>query len=458
MRLKTAVITILLILFMLLVLGLAFLNGPLLGEKFNFYGYKVALGWILAASLTVGFVFFGVWLALSGLAQLSKRWIAGFRQKNERAAETAYFKGLDAVLGGRSLEAIGHFRRALEAQAGYMPALLKLGDALRTGGKAEEAVEWRLKSLNRNPKDIATLYALAEDYVVLENHEEAKKTLLSILHLQPRRALKALRMLRTIYIREANWRKAMDVQKNIERARVFEEERASDQPFTPGILYQIGVDLLRQGKTREAIARLEKIRKKYPSFRATYTKLAKAYLSDGKEDEAINVLLDGYRANTSPGCLLAMEQHYIDKDDPEGAIGHYRVLIASTDRKILPKFLLGRFFYHLELLDRAQELFKEVEGSIQESGLLQYYIGRIRQRRGKMDEACNHYRKVIRILNPFELNYRCSYCGDLAPEWEDYCEVCMRWDTYFPTFRDELMQEIQEPRPVFYQEIQWKDQ
>lgn len=456
MRLKTAIIIGFLLFLLILLVAVVSLNGPLLQLPFNLFGIHVPTAWVLALALLIGFLSFAVWLAGSGIANVARRWLKDLQQQSERVAEEHYLKGLDAILGSRPLEAVNHFQHALEAQANYLPALLKLGDALRTVGRSQDAVTWHRAALNEHPEDVPTLYALTEDSLALRDHEEAKKYLWEILRIQPRRALKALRILRDLYIQEGNWRKALEIQERIGDARVLDEERAEDAPFTAGILYQIGADLVGNEKYGEAVDQLEKVRKKYPSFIATYLKLAEAYLREGREQDAVNAFLEGYRRNTSPTCLLAMEQFHLEKGDPEGAIRQYQALIATTDRKVIPKFLLGRLYYRLEVLDRAEAILTEIEGTIRQSGLLQYYLGRIRERRGDAPKACLHYREVIRILNPFELNYSCGSCGEIAPSWRDYCPRCLRWDTYVPNFRDDLLQEIQEPSPVFYQEIQWK--
>jgi lipopolysaccharide biosynthesis regulator YciM len=431
------------------------LNGSILQTPFNFFGIRIPTAWVMTLALLAGFLSFGLWLAVSGITQVVTRWLRDLRQQNERVAEEHYLKGLDAILGSRPLEAINHFQHALDAQAGYLPALLKLGDALRAAGRPEEALARHREALNEHPDDIPTLYALTEDYLALRDHEETKKHLWEILRLQPKRALKALRILRTLYIQEANWRKALEIQDRIADARVLEEERAEDAPYTPGVLYQIGVDLLAQEKYSDAIAHLEKLRKNHPNFISAYLKLAEAYLRDGREEAAVEVYLDGYRRITSVTCLMAMEQFFMDRGDPESAVRHYQALIATTDRKVIPKFLLGRLYYRLEVLDRAEPLFREIEGSIRQSGLLQYYLGRIRERRGDSAMACGNYREVIKALNPFELNYRCGTCGDLSPSWKAFCSRCQKWDCYVPSFKDELLQEIQEPSPVFYQDLQW---
>ncbi len=455
MRFKTAVVTGFLILLLVAVVILVALNGAVLKAPFNFFGIQVPTAWILALALLAGFLSFALWLAVSGITQVVTRWFRDLRQQNERVAEEHYLKGLDAVLGDRPLEAINHFQHALDAQGEYMPALLKLGDALRTTGRPQDALVRHRAALNQHPDDVPTLYAISEDYLALRDHEEAKKYLWEILRLQPKRALKALRVLRNLYILEANWRKALEIQERIGDARVLEEERVQDAPFTPGILYQIGVEMIQQEKYGDAISHLEKARKKYPAFIPAYLKLAEAYLLAGQEQEAVEVYLDGYRKVTSVTCLLAMEQLFLEKGDPESAVRHYQALIASTDRKVIPKFLLGRFYYRLEVLDRAEATFHEIEGSISQSGLLQFYLGRIRERRGDTQKACGHYRDVIKILNPFELNYRCTSCGEVSPSWKAFCGRCQRWDCFVPSFKDELLNEIQEPNPIFYQEIQW---
>ncbi len=450
MRLKTSIIVGFLTTVMVLTVLLVSLNQEVLLSNFDLFGWKIRTFWAFAMTLLVGFVTFIVWFAASGISQLGNRWLQKLQLRGERHAEEAYLKGLDAVLGGRHLEGIAQFQKALEAYQSYLPALLKLGDSYRSIGKISEAVECHLAALEKRPQDLPTLYTLLEDYLAQENHEEAKKVIQDILRIQPRRALKALRTLRDLYIQEGNWRNALEIQEKILEARVLEEERADDAPYTQGILYQIGIDLLDQEKYRDAISQLEKVRKKYPAFIPTYLTLAEAYLLDGKEKGAVDTWMEGYRKAGAPECLLAMERMLRKKGAPEEAVRQYQGLIATTDRKVIPKFLLGRLYYRLELLEQADAIFRDIEGTIKDSGLLRYYLGRIRERVGELDQACGHYRSMIRILNPFELLYECSSCCRESADWMGYCPSCRKWGTYHPNFRDELMQEIQGIRPLYY--------
>jgi len=106
------------------------------------------------------------------------------------------------MMQARPLEAIKHFRESILLNPHSVPAMIKLGDALREAGEVDEAIEWHKKSLLEDNKNITALYALATDYLRKENSEEAKKFLNEIISIQPKRALYALRLLRNIYIKE----------------------------------------------------------------------------------------------------------------------------------------------------------------------------------------------------------------------------------------------------------------
>lgn len=442
---------------MAVVVRVATANEEVLSHPFDFLGLRMSTSAAMAVALFSGFFVFGVWATGSGLARLADRWIQGLRKSGERDAEEKYLKGLDAVLGGRPLEAINHFQRSLEAQPDYLPALLKLGDALRKLGRLDEAIELHTRAQLQRPEDLPVLYALVDDYLAAGDHELAKRSLAAVLKVQPKRSLHAYRTLRELYIREGNWKKALEMQDRIAEARVQEEERAEDQSYTPGLLYAIGADLSAQEKHAEAATHLEKVLKKHPAFVPAYLKLAEVSLLLGREARAVEVYLEGYRRAGSTTCLLSMERLFVEKGLPEEAVARYQSVIATTDRKLLPKFLLALLYYRLEVLDKAEPLLREIEGGVRQSGIVQYYLGRIRERRGDAGRACSHYREVIRTIRPFELSFACSGCGGHHTQWKDFCDQCLKWGTWVPEFKDELMQEIQETSPVYYRsDINWE--
>ena len=207
MRLKTSVVIGFLLAVLVLVATVATQNRAALDTPFRLLGLVIPTSWALLLALLVGFLSFAVWLGASGLTQAIRRWLRRLRAFGERDAEDRYLKGLDAVLGGRPLEAVRHFQRALESKPDYVPALLKLGDSYRALGQLDKAADAHRHALAEHPEDLPTLYALAEDSLAAQAHDEAKKYLQEILRIQPRRALKALRTLRNLYIRDTNHRR-----------------------------------------------------------------------------------------------------------------------------------------------------------------------------------------------------------------------------------------------------------
>lgn len=81
----------------------------------------------------------------------------------ERSAETTwlatihYELGRVDVKGAREAAAVGHFRNALRAEPGFVPAALALGDALEAGGDHREAI----KTWERTAEQYPTLPVLA---------------------------------------------------------------------------------------------------------------------------------------------------------------------------------------------------------------------------------------------------------------------------------------------------------
>lgn len=141
---------------------------------------------------------------LQRLASRGRRLLPG--SPPEESAEAHHALGTAALAGGRTIEALGHFRSALRADRGFVPAALALGDALAGQGEAREALRvWeraaevapalpllaRLQrayldegrptrvlalyqsALARTPDDVALGVALGRAYLDLEMLEEA---------------------------------------------------------------------------------------------------------------------------------------------------------------------------------------------------------------------------------------------------------------------------------------------
>src|SRR5262249_25037553 len=105
------------------------------------------------------------WLEALGVEERLIGIVAGA----ERSVETTwlatihYELGRADVRGGRPASAIGHFKNALKAEPGFVPAALALGDALEAGGDAKEAIKTWERTAEQNPT-LAVLARLERVY------------------------------------------------------------------------------------------------------------------------------------------------------------------------------------------------------------------------------------------------------------------------------------------------------
>ena len=457
MRQRTALIFGVLFLFVIAIVRAAEENIELLKKPFSIFGIETTVAAALVLSLSTGFVVFSFITLTLGLGKIVSMWLAKFRERAAREAETKYLKGMDAVLGARPLEAIKHFKEAIALNPSSLPALIKLGDTLRSIGKIEEAISWHLKALVVNPRHLQALYAMVEDHVSKGSFEEGKKWLSEIISIQPRRALHALRLMRNIYIKEKNWQKAKEIQVKILKANVLEEERKADEEYSPAIDYQIFSSLLDRKRLDEAVLGLESIKKDYPAFMPSYIRLAEAYLLAGDEEGAIQNYRECYAKSGSIVPLLFMEKLLMEKGEPEKTIGEYESATSLMPKKVTPKFLLARLHLKLGSFQKAEALFTEIESLVSPTPTVEFHLAKINERREEYLRACSHYNEMRRLMKPMEMAYKCGSCGEESPSWRDYCGRCEKWSTFHTDIEEELNKEVSATEPAWYRESAWQE-
>jgi lipopolysaccharide biosynthesis regulator YciM len=457
MRQRTALIFGVLFLFVIAIVRAVEENVELLKQPFSIFGAKMNVATALVLSLSIGFLVFSFIVLTLGLGKILGIWLAKFKERAAREAETKYLKGMDAVLGARPLEAVKHFKEAIALNPHSLPALIKLGDTLRGIGKVDEAVSWHTKALTEDRKHLQALYAIVEDYVTKGNNEEGKRWLLEIISIQPKRALHALRLLRNLYIREQNWYKAKEVQGKILKANVLEEERKSDEEYSAAIDYQIFSSLLDRKRLDEAILGLVAIKKDFPSFLPAYVRLAEAYLLAGDEETALLNYRECYSKSGSIVPLLFMEKLLMEKGEPEKAMEEYESAISISPKKVLPKFLLARLYLKLGFFQKAESLFTEVESLSAPTPTIEFYLARINERREEYLRACSHYNEMKRLTKPMEMAFKCKSCGEESSIWTDYCGKCEKWSTYYADIEEEIKKEELPAEPAYYRESAWQE-
>ncbi len=449
MRQKTALIYGFLLLFVIIIVHSVEENLKLLSEPFFVFGRELRLSTALSIAIFSGFfVFFVIALAL-GIDRILFYFFEKLKERSKRESEQRYFKGIDAMMQARPLEAIKHFRESILLNSHSVPAMIKLGDALRESGEIDEAIDWHKKALLEENKNITALYALATDYLKKENSEEAKKFLNEIISIQPKRALYALRLLRNIYIKERNFFKAKEFQKKILKASVLKEEIKEDEIFTVSIDYEIYSLLLEQKRIDEAILGFESLKRNFPNFYPTYIKIAEALLLSDDEESAFSNLKEGFLNSGSIMPLLTMEKIFLEKGEPEKAIKEYENIISNNKINYIPRFLLARLLFKLGFFDESESILKDLEYELSHFYLLEYLLAKIYERRQEYAKACSHYSEMFRIFKPQEFVFVCE-CGEKSEHYKDFCEKCLKCGTYHSDLEEELNKAVILKEPAYY--------
>lgn len=414
-------------------------NRDVLERPFHLWG---------GADLSVGLTFLlflvaGIGITLlAGLTREASKMMEGWRRrKADRKAEDIeeeYSRGLAAVLESREDEALRHFAAVLSWDSRHFNTLLKLGDLLRHQDKHDEAIEYHRKAHHLKEHDTRPLYALVEDYEAKGDMDRARAVLGKIIGLK-KHSVSAWRKLRSLYMKEGAWEKALEAHHQVEkRSNAADPRDAADARFGIGIRYEIAGSMLAEGKAKESAAMLRKLLKDAPSFIPAHVRLGEALHQQGLEPDAVEAWHQGFEATGSPIFLTTLEEYHLQQMQPLAAIEALKRCIARTSKDTLSRFYLGKLYFRLEMLDDALSTLQALGGRASYAPTLHYLLGRIHERRKNHRDAASEYRKVIKELELVQLEYICRGCRRTAVEWSDRCGHCGEWNTVEVNFREEI--------------------
>ena len=171
----------------------------------------------------------------------------------------------------------------------------------------------------------------------------------------------------------------------------------------------------------------------------------------GQDAEAQQTWYRGFEITGSPIILRTLEEHFLQREEPMGAIEALKRCIAQSRPDTLSRFYLGKLYFRLEMLDDALAVLTSLEGRATYAPTLHYLLGRIHERRGNHREATAEYRAVIKEMDLVQLDYRCRACSEILMEWAHRCPSCAEWNSVEVNFREELsLEELGlAPAPIY---------
>ena len=365
------------------------------------------------------------------------------RRSRRGARETdslnrAFQRGVDAQTDGQWGKAVEELEAVLQGRPNDFGALLRHGLCLRQAGRPQEALEVHRRAAVLFPQSVALLYQLALDYEALGDAEVAEELYNRIAREHPQTSLQVLSRRRDRALDGERWRSAAALQRQIED--LFGENAAtgtSHDRFRLGLRYQQGVRRLEEDRGDEAAEIFQDLLGDEPRFIPAAIMLGEAKLLAEREGEAVAAWLEGYDATGSPTFLRRIEDHFIEKAQPEQAIETFWSLIGTAGNDLLPRFVLGRLYYRLEMHGEALKVLRSIEDRVASSPTYHYLLARIYERQQDADRALGEYLAAAQQAGVPEREYACSACGGHYPDWRARCERCGSWNSIEMDFQEE---------------------
>ena len=350
--------------------------------------------------------------------------------RTRRAMEERYRRGIETMLGGHDERAVQIFSDILNRRPDHFEALLLSGDALRNLRRFDDAIERHRRARRLRPDDLRSLYSLANDYEESGQSEKARLALSKIVQLDPSKSLSAFRRLRKIQMKDGNWTASLQTQERIES--LIEKtpyKMEAERRYKLGIRYQIAVDLADHNKHKEAIQQFRKVLKAAPNFSPAQLRLGQSQKQIGDEEEAIATWRRGFLETGAPIFLTALQNHFLEQEDPQIAIDTFRSLIADASSPVMPRFFLGRLYLRLEMIDEAYREFDRLQGQVSHSPALHYYLGKTLARRNDYAGSAAEFERALDQVDLPQHQYQCAVCSTRHRRWMDRCETCGEWNT-----------------------------
>jgi tetratricopeptide (TPR) repeat protein len=429
MNLKTIIYLLLFFLMVGLFVAWANYNQQSLTIDF-FFGEVTYSAWvILLITFLLGFIICLIIMLIHNSQLKIRQWNKKKELKKKQEAENYYRQGIDLLLKGDKKNALEKFNQTFQLDEHHFDAYVKAGNILKEMKRYEEAIQLHLSARQISRTNPEVLMSLAEDYKAYKNYERAEEILHEAIALQKEENLSYLRNLRELLFLQKKWNEAEELQMKIIKLLGKGSEREAEQEILYGIKYQLGLAELDKNEIREAISIFRHLIREKPDFSPAYESLGQIYLKEKKAEKAQEIWFEGYETSGYYFLLQKIEELYIKQDNPQGAIDIYKRALESGKDDLYLRFLLGKLYYRLEMIDQALEEFQSIEGQVEASPIINYFIAKIMQKRDECKEA---YESLLKVLEGkegiLEIGYICSYCNSVQSQWMARCPSCGNWN------------------------------
>lgn len=351
------------------------------------------------------------------------------KQKKEAKIEANYSKALNALLGNKKEDAREALVDILKEEPEHVDALLRLGDIAFDSGEYAAAFEFYKKAKDLEPANLQALLSLEKALEALQRDGDALRYLEDILDIDAEN-LTALHRKRALLEKREEWDDLLALQKSVIKIVQNEKEKGNEEHRLLGYKYEYARASLEGGNLEKAEKAFRTLLKMESGFVPAYLGLTEVMVSRGETEEAINFLEKGFEQLNSVILLARLEDLLISVGEPGRLIRFYKNAVARNPQDNRLKFLLGKLYYRLEMVDDAIGTLNSVDTGSFSPHEFYSLRGDLYMKRNQVSKALADFRKACGIKEAVIIPYCCTNCGNKAVDWSGRCASCSEWNTY----------------------------
>ncbi|MCS7164195.1 MAG: tetratricopeptide repeat protein [Thermodesulfovibrio sp.] len=383
---------------------------------------------LMLLSLSFGAFFVFLVFFIRDASNLINRLQLQKKHKKEEKIKDYYAKALNAIMRDKVTEAKEALQEILKEDPEHIDALIRLGDLSMKEEDYKTALKYYKKAYELDPKNIVPLFSLENVMEKMNENELALKYIEQIINLEPDSPIAHYKM-RNILEKLEKWEDLIVLQKKILKI-VPEYKKIEEEKKLVGYTYEYGRVSLESGDIEQAERVFSNLIKTAPDFVPAYLGMTEVIISKEGPEAAIEFLKRNYENLKSKILLIRLEDLLISMGDPKRLIQFYLKIINENPDDIELKFLLGRLYYRLEMVDDAIETLSSIDPAICSTAKLYCIKGYLYLRRNQIAKAVSEFKELCPENKISNLSYLCKECHSTFEEWTGRCSVCNTWNSF----------------------------
>ena len=350
------------------------------------------------------------------------------RQKKEARIQEYYSKALNAILGNRDEDAKEAIKDILKEDPEHIDALLRRGDIAFRSEDYSTALGFYRNARDIEPKNLQALLSM-EAVMERSGHDDSSLKILEEIIDIDGNNLTALYKKQAILEKKEKWDDLVSLQKTIIKLAQSEKEKQREEKKYLGYRYEYGRASLENSEIEKGEKAFRTLLKLDSAFLPAYLGLAEVMTVKGEPEEAINLLEKSYDTLRSAIILARLEDLLISVGEPGRLLRFYRNALLRSPQDNGLKFMLGKLYSRLEMVDDAIETLESIDTNVYSTPELCTGKGELYRKRNQTARAMEEFRKAAELRRPAAISYHCNGCGATSAGWSGRCAACSEWNT-----------------------------